>query len=127
MRSSTLHGRTNSEHSGAGHTDPSSPTASQYGTGSGYYPHPVNYFNQTAPHHKPNQAYDPYYHQHASYYYGDSAVGAIPASESDTKAGEKMMCDISKTACLLWCIVAFVVVSGAILGGVFGSGVLHSE
>ena len=34
---------------------------------------------------------------------------------------------MSKTAFLLWCVVAFLVVSAAVLGGVFGSGVLKKK
>lgn len=69
-------------------------------------------------------------------YYGSSAVGAdggllpvaapSPLPVPATKPSEvKRICGISKTAFLLWCVVAFLVVSGAVFGGVFGSGVLR--
>ena len=65
-------------------------------------------------------------------YYGGQAAATdgnvLPVTTATAaETGEKKICGISKTAFLLWCVVAFLIVSGAILGGVFGSGVLNKE
>lgn len=84
-----------------------------------------------------NPSHDAYYYQHlppkTDYgpgYYGDPAVYGAPAptpAAPVTEAGEKRVCGMSKTAFLLWCVVAFLIVSGAVMGGVFGSGVLKKK
>lgn len=138
-------GQTNSDSGGVGRMDlvevtpPSrdtvSPTSSQY-TGSGYYSRPVTYFNPATAPPNPNQTYDPYYQYQPPksdyvYYGGPSAVATpapTPAPEPAPKKGvDRKVCGMSMTAFLLWCVVAFLVISGAICGGVFGSGVIEDK
>ena len=69
-------------------------------------------------------------------YYGSPATGTdgkllpvatTPTPVAVTKPSEKRICGISETVFLLWCVVAFLVVSGVVLGGVFGSGILNDK
>lgn len=49
---------------------------------------------------------------------------ATPHPAPGTKAGNKRICGLSMTVFLLLCVILFLLTCGAILGGVFGSGVL---
>lgn len=137
MDDGTQRGQANSEYSGAGNTEPASPTTSQ---NTEFYTPPITYTNPHTAQQQPGQYYDPYYYQQLppkSEYsnYGGSTLPPVvsatpapaPAPAPVTKAGEKRICGLSMTSFLLLCVVAFLVVSGAILGGLFGSGAINPD
>ncbi|RPB29643.1 hypothetical protein L211DRAFT_31742 [Terfezia boudieri ATCC MYA-4762] len=76
-----------------------------YGVGAAPYPQ-----TQSPPPVKPEHSY------HA---------GASQAPDADNN--KKKICGMTMTIFLVWCVILFLVVSGAILGGVLGSGVLDNE